>query len=85
MIQYYMYIWLQMYCVLSPIIKIYIILEGIKITWNYNIELAFKHIKKIVYEDTLMNSTYWKTSAGLNTNASDKNLCDVISQNNKSV
>ena len=57
--------------------------EGIKVILNDTLEDYFKEPKHMVSAENLMSYPYWTTSFTVHTNASDKQLGALISQNNK--
>ena len=54
-----------------------------KILWNDTLESSFKEIKRMVSTETLLSYPEWKLPIMVHTDASDKQLGAVISQNNK--
>ena len=59
--------------------------KRIKILWNDALESPFKELKRMVSADTLTSYPDWKLPLTVHTDASDKQLGDVISQNNKTI
>ena len=57
--------------------------KGRKILWNDALESSFKEINCMVSVKMLLNDPYWKIPYTFHTDASDKQLVDVISHNNK--
>ena len=58
--------------------------KGSKIIWK-NLEVAFKDIKIMASDDTLFNCIDYTIPLLVPTDASDKNVDDVISKNNKPI
>ena len=56
-----------------------------KILWNDALEDPFKELNCMVSDENLLNYPDWKTPFTVHTDASDKNVDDVISQNNKPI
>ena len=54
--------------------------KGRKIPWNDALEDYFKEINWMVYDDALLSYPYWKIHSNVHTDASDKQLGYVISQ-----
>ena len=52
---------------------------------NNALESSFKEIKRMVSAETLLSYPYWKIPFTVHTDASDKQLCDVISQKDKPI
>ena len=59
--------------------------KGRNIFWNDALESSFKELKCMVSAYTLLSYPYWKLSFTVPTDASDKQLGSVISQNNKPI
>ena len=57
----------------------------INILWNESLEKCSKAINTMVSDETLLNYTYWKIPFTIRNYASDKQLGDVIIQNNKPI
>ena len=53
--------------------------------WNDTLERSFKYLKRMVSADTLLSYPDWKLTFTVHTDASDKQLGAVISQNNKPI
>ena len=59
--------------------------KGRKILWNSALEISFKELNHMFSTDTLLSYPDWKLPFTIHTDASDKQLCAVISQNNKPI
>ena len=59
--------------------------KGRKIHWNDALKYFFKKIKCMVSDDNLLSYTYWKIPFTVHTDASDKQLGDIISHNNQPI
>ena len=57
--------------------------NGRKILWNYALESFFKELKRVFSAEKFMGYPGWKLPFTVHTDSSDKQLCAVISQNNK--
>ena len=57
----------------------------IKILWNDALEISFKELKCMVSTDTLISYPDWKLPFAVHIDAFDKQLGDIISQNNKPI
>ena len=75
--------WPIWYHVLDPMSEVYINLKYRKIIWNDALEQSFKEIKHIISAETSLNSPNWAIPFTVKTDAYDKQLGAVISQNNK--
>ena len=53
--------------------------------WNDASESSFKELKRMVYSETLISYPDWKLPFLVHTDASDKQLGSIISQNNKPI
>ena len=69
--------------VLSPLIEAASVPKGRKILWNDALESSSKELKCMVSAETLPSYPDWKLPFTVHTDASDKELGAVISQNNK--
>ena len=56
-----------------------------KMLWNDALEISFKELKRMVSAETLLSYPDWKLLFTVHTDASDKQLGAVISQNNKPI
>jgi hypothetical protein len=56
-----------------------------KLQWNQELEDAFIELKQMVSKETLLNYPDWSKPFDIHTDASDKQLGAVISQNNKPI
>ena len=59
--------------------------KGRKILWNDALESSFKDLNQMVSAETLLSYPVWKLPFKVYTDASDKLLGAVISQNNKPI
>ena len=59
--------------------------KGINILWNEGPESSFKEIKRVVTTETLLNYTDRRLPSTVHTDASNKQLGAVISQNKKPI
>ena len=59
--------------------------RGGKIIWGDALEDSFKELNFMVSYETLLNYLYWKIPFTVHTDAYDKQLSAVISQNNKPI
>ena len=59
--------------------------KGGKIFWNDTLEDSFKEIKTMVSADNLLNYLYWAITFTVHTDTYDKEVSDVIRQNNKPI
>ena len=57
--------------------------KGRKILWNDALEFCFKELNNMVSFETLLSYSDWKIPFTVHTDASDKQLGSLISQNNK--
>ena len=71
--------------ILAPPTEAYSGPKGIKILWNDALESSFKELKCMVSAETLLIYPHWKRPFIVHTDASDKQLGAVISQNNKPI
>ena len=77
--------WPRWHHILAPLIEAVSGPKGRKILWNDAIEEPFKEIKRMVSAETLLGNTCWKIPFTVHTDASDKQLGAVISQNNERI
>ena len=59
--------------------------KGRQILWNDTLEISFGELKCMVSSETLLSYPDWKLTLTFHTDASDKQLGAVISQNNKPI
>ena len=85
MVQYYMNMWPRWYHALALLIEVAISPKGRKILWNYALEESFKELNHMVSAETLLNYPDWTIPFIVHTNASDKQLVGVTSQDNKPI
>ena len=57
--------------------------KGTKIVWNEDLEQVFNNIQKIICDETILNYPDGEIPFTVYTDASDKQLGAVISQNDK--
>ena len=84
-VQKYRDMWTRRFHILSPLIEADIPTKSRKILWNDALEDSFKELNCMVSAQTLLSYPDWIISFTVYTNASDKKLGGVISQNNKPV
>ena len=85
MVQYYRDIWTRRSHILAPLTEAASGPKCLKILWNYALESYFKELKRIVFAEMLLGYPGWKLTFTFHTDASDKNLGAVISQNSKHI
>ena len=85
MVQYYMDMWTIKSNVLSPLTEAASRPRGGKILWNDALYRYFTELERMVSTETLLSYPYWKLPFAVHTDASDKHLGAVISQNNKPI
>ena len=81
-VQYYRDMWPRQYHILAPLEEASSSPKGREILWNDDLE-SFLELKCMVSAETLLSYPYWKIPFTFHTDASDKKLGAVISQNNK--
>ena len=77
--------WLRRSHILAPLTEAAIIPKGGKIIWIDALEDSFKEIKRIVSAETLLCYPYWKIPFIFRSDAYDKQLGAVISNNNEPI
>ena len=85
MVQYYMEMWPRRSHILAPLTEAASVPKGRQILWNDALESSFKELKRMVSAETLLRCPDWKLPFTVHTDASDKQLSDFISQNNKPI
>ena len=85
MVQYYRDMWPRWSHVLAPLIEAARCPKGGKILLNNPFKKSFKQVKRMVSAETLLSYPDWKLSFTVHTDASDKQLDDVINQNIKPI
>ena len=85
MVQYYRYMLPRRSHVLAPLTEASSCPKGRTILWNDALQISFKELNRMVSAETLISYPYWKLPFRVHTYASDKQLGDVISQNNKPI
>ena len=83
--KYYRDIWPRRSHVLAPLAEAASGPKGRKILWNSALEISIKELNHMFSTDTLLSYPDWKLPFTIHTDASDKQLCAVISQNNKPI
>ena len=84
-VHYYRYMCPRRSRILAPLKEAVSGPKGRKILWNDTLEDSFKELKHMVSVETLLGYTDWTITFTVYTYASDKQLGDVISQNNKPI
>ena len=77
--------WPRQSHVLSPLTEADSGPKDRKILWNDALEFCFKELNNMVSFETLLSYSDWKIPFTVHTDASDKQLGDVISQSNKPI
>ena len=85
MFQYYRDMWPRRSHVLAPLTEAASVPKGRNILWSYALERSFKELNRMVSSETLLSDPDWKMPFTVHTNAYDKQLGAVISQNNKPI
>ena len=85
MVQYYRDMWKSHSHVIAPLIEASMGPKGSKIKWTEELEHSFTKFKEMVSADTLLNYPDWTIPFTIHTDASDKQLGAVISQNGKPI
>ena len=85
MVQCYRDMWLRQSLILSPQTQAASGPKGKKVLGNGTLESSFKEIKRMVFAETQLSYLDFTVPFTLQTNASDKQLGAVISQNNKPI
>ena len=67
--------------IISPLKKSAVLPKGRKILWNDALENSFNELKHVVSSETLVSYPYCTITLIVHTDASDKQLGDVISHN----
>ena len=84
-VQYYRDMWTRWSHRLAPLTEVASGTKGRKILWDDALEISFKELKRMVSAENLLSYPYWKMPFTVHTDASDKHLGSVISQNNKPI
>jgi hypothetical protein len=84
-VQYYRDMWRRRSHILSPLTEVSSGPKNKKIIWNDKLESAFLELKRMVSKETLLNYPDWSKPFDIHTDASDKQLGAVISQNKKPI
>ncbi|GFH61806.1 hypothetical protein CTEN210_18281 [Chaetoceros tenuissimus] len=86
MIQFYRDMWRRRSHILSPLIDAAAGKKGkMKITWTEEMDDAFIQLKQMVTEEVFLTYPDWSKPFDIHTDASDKQLGAVISQNGKPI
>ncbi|GFH55792.1 hypothetical protein CTEN210_12268 [Chaetoceros tenuissimus] len=86
MIQFYRDMWRRCSHILSPLIDAAAGKKGkMKITWTEEMDDAFIQLKQMVTEEVFLTYPDWSKPLDIHTDASDKQLGAVISQNGKPI
>ena len=85
MVQYYRDMWKRRSHILAPLTEASVGKKGKPIKWTDDLEQAFLDLKKMVSEETILNYPDWTQPFDVHTDASDKQLGAVVSQNNKPI
>ena len=85
LVQYYRDMWQRRSHILSPLTDVSNGKKNQKIQWNNELENAFNEMKRMVSEETFLNYPDWSKKFTVHTDASDKQLGAVISQDNKPI
>ena len=85
MVQYYRDMWPKISHVLAPLTEAASGPKGRKILRNDGLEISFKELKRRVSAETLLSYPDWKLLFIVHTDAYDKKLGAVISQNKKPI
>jgi hypothetical protein len=85
MVQYYRDLWQRRSHLLEPFTAISSGKKGTKITWTPELEAAFKKVKDMVSQETLLTYPDWSQHFDIHTDSSDFQLGAVISQQGKPI
>ena len=85
MVQYYRDMWKSRSHILAPLTEASGGPKGSKIKWTDELEQAFNNLKEMVSAETLLTYPDWTIPFTIHTDASDKQLGAVISQNDKPI
>ena len=85
MVQYYRDLWPRRSHILEPFTAISAGKKGTKIKWTSELETAFKEVKKMVCQETLLTYPDWTKPFDIHTDASDYQLGAVIFQQGKPI
>ena len=84
MIQYYRDMWHGRSCILDSLTEAAINPKGRKMLWNHALYF-FGELKHMVSSETLLSYLYWNVQFTVHTDSPEKQLGNVISQNNKTI
>jgi hypothetical protein len=85
MVQYYRDMWRSRSHIMAPLTELSKGKKGQPIKWMQEHEDAFQAIKKVITQDTMLTYPDWSKPFIVHTDASDKQIGAVISQNNKPI
>ena len=85
MIHYHRDMWARRYHILDTLTEADSGPKYGKILWNYALEITFKELKCMVSAETMISYLDWNILFTFHTDASDRQLGAVISQNNKPI
>ena len=85
MIQYYRDMWKSRSHILEPLTELSKGKKGKPIKWLPEHEQAFQAVKKLISQDTMLSYPDWTRPFIIHTDASDKQIGAVISQNDKPI
>ena len=85
MVQYYRYMWPRWSRILSPLEELSSIPKCTAIIWNYELEVNFLELKRVVSAETLLNFPNWTIVFTVHKYAYDKHYGAVISQDDKHI
>jgi hypothetical protein len=71
--------------ILSPLTEVSSGPKNTKLTWTDDLKKAFHEFKQMVARETLLNYPDWSKPFDIHTDASDRQLGAVISQNGKPI
>jgi hypothetical protein len=83
LVQYYRDMWRRQSHILSPLTEVSSGPKNKKLVWNDEQKSAFLELKRMVSKETLLNYPDWSNPFDIHTDASDKQLGAVISQDGK--
>jgi hypothetical protein len=85
MVQYYRDMWRRRSHILTPLTEASSGPKNKKLEWADDLEKAFHELKQMVARETLLNYPDWSKPFDIHTDASDRQLGAVISQNRKPI
>jgi hypothetical protein len=84
-VQYYRDMWRQCSHILSPLTEVSNGQKNKKLVWNDKLESALLELKQMVSREMLLNYPDWSKPFDIHTDAPDKPLGAVVSQNGKPI